>query len=88
MADGDKPHPYTPAAAAALRSQREALDGELGMVLMAVSADNGKKVSETKLDGLPAWDGLIAAQGRLYLTMQDGTVRCFRGGREDPAPQK
>ncbi len=77
VAVGDNPHPYTPSAAEALRSQREALDGKLGMVLTAVSADNGKKLSETKLDGMPAWDGLIAARGRLYLTMHDGTVRCF-----------
>ena len=45
--------------------------------LWAVSADDGKKLAEYKLSGLPAWDALIAAGGRLYLTMQDGTVSCF-----------
>ncbi|KKL07608.1 hypothetical protein LCGC14_2584330, partial [marine sediment metagenome] len=77
VAPGDAPHPYTPAAAQSLRAQREALQGKQGSLLWAVSADDGKKLSETKLDGLPAWDGLIAAGGRLYLTMQGGAVRCF-----------
>ena len=80
---GDKPHPYTPVAKRSLRSQREALDGRHGTILCAFSSANGAKLSEHKLDGLPAWDGLIAARGRLYMTMRDGTVRCFRGGRED-----
>ena len=44
-----------------------------------VSAEDGKKRSELKLDGLPAWDGLIAARGRLFLTMNNGTVVCFSG---------
>jgi hypothetical protein len=78
-APGAAPHPYVPASAESLRSQREALQGKQGSLLWAVSADNGKKLSETKLSGLPAWDGLIAARQRLYLTMQDGTVKCFSG---------
>ena len=30
-----------------------------------------------RFDGLPAWDGLIAARGRLYLAMRDGTLGVF-----------
>ncbi len=77
VAAGDAPHAYTPAAAQSLRAQREALEGKKGTLLCAVSADDGEKLSEHKLDGLPAWDGLIAARCRLYLTMQDGTVHCL-----------
>ncbi len=84
VAAGDAPYPYTPAAADALQAQREALAGKKGTLLWAVAADDGKKLSEFKLDGLPAWDGLIAARGRLYLTMQDGTVRCFSGKAGTP----
>jgi outer membrane protein assembly factor BamB len=83
VAAGDAPHPYTPAATQSLRSQREALEGKKGSLLCAVSAGDGEELSEHKLDGLPAWDGLIAARGRLYLTMQDGTVRCFSGEVRD-----
>ena len=79
VAAGGNPYPYTLSAAQSLRAQREALEGKRGTLLSAVSADDGKKLSEHKLDGLPAWDGLIAARGRLYLTMQDGAVRCFSG---------
>ncbi len=77
VAPGEAPHPYSLASAQSLRSQREALEGKRGTLLCAISADDGRKLSETKLDGLPAWDGLIAARGRLYLTMQNGTVRCL-----------
>jgi len=85
VAAGDAPHPYAPVSADALRKQREALKGKKGSLLWAVSGDNGKKLSETKLDGMPAWDGLIAARGRLYLTMQDGTVCCLAGkAAQDP----
>ena len=83
VAEREAPHPYARVSAEALRLQREALEGEHGTLLCAFSSADGAKLSEYKLDGLPAWDGLIAARGRLYLTMQDGTVKCFRGGRED-----
>jgi len=79
VAPGDAPHPYTPASASALRSQREALEGKKGALLWAISAADGKRLSECKLDGLPAWDGLIAARGRLYLSTADGGVTCFAG---------
>jgi hypothetical protein len=84
VALGKTPHPYTRAPAESLRSQRQAWEGKKGTLLWAVSADDGRKLSEYKLDGLPAWDGLIAARGRLYLTMRDGTVRCFSGKRGTP----
>jgi len=77
VAPGVAPHPYTPVSAEALRSQRAALEGKRGTLLCAVSAEDGSRLSEHELDGLPAWDGLIAARGRLYLTMQDGTVHCL-----------
>jgi outer membrane protein assembly factor BamB len=83
VASGDAPHPYAPASAQSLRSQREALSGKKGSVLWAVSAGDGRKLSEQKMNGLPAWDGLIAAQGRLYVTMRDGVVRCFSGKNEE-----
>jgi len=74
---GDAPHAYDPAPAESLCAQREALAGDRGSLLWAVSAETGEKLSEYKLAGLPAWDGLIAARGRLYLTMQDGAVTCY-----------
>jgi len=54
-----------------------AIEGRRGAVLWAVSAANGKKLQEHKLDAPPVFDGLIAANGRLYFTTTDGKVRCY-----------
>jgi outer membrane protein assembly factor BamB len=54
-----------------------ALDGKKGAELWAVSAAKGEKLSATKLDALPVFNGMAAAGGRLYLSTQDGKLRCF-----------
>ena len=54
-----------------------AFEGRKGGLLWAVSPADGKKLSETKLDAPPAWDGLIAARSRLYMTTRDGRVICM-----------
>ncbi len=46
--------------------------------LQAVSAETGNKLADHKLDTYPVFDGLIAAEGRLFMSMLDGTVRCYR----------
>ena len=55
-----------------------ALEGRRGAILCAVSTADGKTLSELKTDSLPVFDGLIAANERLYVAMQDGCVRCFK----------
>ena len=57
--------------------QEAALAGEAGAVLRAVSADNGKKLAEYRLDAPPVFDGMAAAGGRIYLTTTDGKLQCF-----------
>jgi hypothetical protein len=56
-----------------------ALDGRKGGVLCAVSAAEGKKLAEHRLDAAPTYDALAVAGGRLYLTTTDGRLRCFGG---------
>jgi len=51
-------------------------------MMWTVSAIDGKKVSEYKLDSLPVWDGLIAAAGKLYMTTMNGEVCCYSGKGE------
>jgi len=51
--------------------------GRRGAVLMAMSAKDGAKQAEYKLDVLPAWDGLAAAYGKLFLVNQDGGIECW-----------
>ncbi|MFQ5811249.1 MAG: PQQ-binding-like beta-propeller repeat protein, partial [Armatimonadota bacterium] len=54
-----------------------AIYGGKGGVLWAVSARDGTKVAEYALDEPPVFDGMAAANGRLYLATTDGKVACF-----------
>jgi len=51
--------------------------GRLGGILWATSAADGAKLAEYKLEVLPAWDGMAAAYGRLFIVNQDGSVNCW-----------
>ena len=66
-----------PKVAEELLKQNEALLGKQGGILWAADATTGKKLSEIRLETLPAWDGLAAANGRLFLSTVDGKVICF-----------
>ena len=65
------------AVQAKLAEQGAAFRGQKGALLLAVSAADGKKLAELKLDVPPAWDGMVAARGRLYLSTTDGKVLCL-----------
>ena len=65
----------------ALRDQEAALAGKKGGLLWALSAADGKKLAEYKLDAPPAWDGMAVARGRLYMSTTDGKVLCFDKGK-------
>jgi len=54
-----------------------AFEARKGAVLRAVSAADGRKLRECKLDSPPVFDGLIAAGGRLYLADRSGRVLCL-----------
>ncbi|MEJ2110295.1 MAG: PQQ-binding-like beta-propeller repeat protein [Acidobacteriota bacterium] len=62
---------------AKLAEQSALLKGADGSRIWAVSAETGDRISEYKLDSLPVWDGMIAADGKLYLATMDGSVSCF-----------
>ncbi len=55
----------------------EAFEGKKGAVLYAVSAEDGKKLAEYDIESLPVYDGMIAANGRLYISTQDGRLICM-----------
>jgi outer membrane protein assembly factor BamB len=65
-----------------LAEQSELLRGKDGSRLWAVSARNGKRLSELRLDSLPVWDGMIAADGKLYMATTNGEVVCFAENTE------
>ena len=52
-------------------------EGRLGGLLWAVSSADGSKLAEYKLDVLPAWDGMAAAYGKLFVVNQDGSIDCW-----------
>jgi outer membrane protein assembly factor BamB len=54
-----------------------AFEGRSGAVLRAYSKSDGNALNEQKLDSPPVFDGLIAAEGRLYMSLVDGTVLCM-----------
>jgi len=72
-------NPYVQGPLDALRKQAEALEGKHGGLLQAVSAVDGTRLSELKLDAGPVWDGMAAADGSLLLALSDGSLCCLRG---------
>jgi hypothetical protein len=61
-----------------LESQQEALEGKKGAKLMTVSAKSGKKISELKLDSPPIFDGMITANGKVYIVLINGDIVCLK----------
>jgi hypothetical protein len=55
-------------------------EGRRGGVLWAASANNGSKIAKYTLDTLPAWDGIAAAYGKLFIVDQEGNVECWGPG--------
>jgi len=54
-----------------------ALEGRKGGLLRAVSKADGKKLAEYKLPAPPVLDGLITANGKLYIATRDGKLTCW-----------
>jgi outer membrane protein assembly factor BamB/SAM-dependent methyltransferase len=46
-------------------------------ILMAISASDGTELARYQLDSTPVFDGMAAAHGRLYVSMQDGSLLCM-----------
>ena len=59
---------------------QEALDrfeGRKGGILSAVDKTNGGELSQIKLPSPPVFDGMIAAGGKLFVALADGSVVCL-----------
>jgi len=56
-----------------------AFESRKGAHIVAVSARDGKKLAELSLEHPPIFDGLIAANGRLFACLEDGRVICLAG---------
>lgn len=64
-----------------MQAQAGHLRGAHGAVLQVLDKTDGKLLTRRELSGLPAFDGLIAAVGRLYLVAAEGGVVCWAQGR-------
>jgi outer membrane protein assembly factor BamB len=60
-----------------LFDQLAAWDGEKGGLLWAVSPTSGEKKADLPLDSPPVWDGMAAADGRLYVATLEGKLICL-----------
>ena len=55
-----------------------AYKGELGGIMRAVSKKDGSTLADYNLDSPIRWDGLAAADGKLFMSMEDGNVMCWK----------
>ena len=60
-----------------LAEQNDALNGGKGAILRCASAADGKTIRDIELPMAPAWDGMAAAGGQLFLITTDGKVLCY-----------
>jgi outer membrane protein assembly factor BamB len=67
----------SPSVSQNLKAAQAAYEGKKGAALWAISAKDGEKMSEYKLDSPPVLDGMIAANGKWYISSMDGRVLCL-----------
>jgi outer membrane protein assembly factor BamB len=54
-----------------------AFENRKGGVLQIYSKQDGKKTGEVKLDSAPVYDGLAAADGKIFITLKNGSIVCL-----------
>ena len=54
-----------------------AYEGREGGMLWVVSAEDGGKIAEYKLASPVVWDGMAAANGRLFISTSNGSILCY-----------
>jgi hypothetical protein len=55
----------------------DAYEGKQGSVLRVVSIDDGQVLAEHDVPGLPVFDGLSVAEGKLFISLKNGSLVCF-----------
>ena len=59
-----------------------ALEGRKGAALVAFDPADGKKLAQTDVTWSPVFDGMIAADGRLYMSTTNGRIVCYGGKKQ------
>ncbi len=83
LADETKMLGYRPGARDALNQQLQAQDaawrGARGGILQVRSTETGAQIGAYKLDSFPRFDGMSVAEGKLFMSLVNGTVSCYAG---------
>ena len=61
-----------------IRRQAEAFSGHAGGLLRAVSTETGEQISQMKINSIPVFDGMAAANSKLYISLVDGNIICLK----------
>ena len=64
-----------------LKNATESRMGAKGGLLCAINKRDGAERMQMKLPSIPVFDGLIAAAGGLYVSLEDGSLMCLRPGQ-------
>lgn len=56
----------------------EALEGKRRAYIWMLSAEDGKQLSQIKLDGVPVFDGMAAANSKVFISLKNGRLVCFQ----------
>lgn len=65
----------------ALKEQSSLWDGKGGALLHIVRKSDGATIAQHQLEALPVFDGMIAAQGQLLISLTDGRLICITDGQ-------
>lgn len=57
-------------------------EGRKGSLLNVYSAGDGSLLKSTQLASAPAFDGMIAAKGRIYMATNNGKLLCMAGKKQ------
>ncbi len=55
----------------------KAVEGRMGGLLVIASKEDGKEVARYELADVPTWDGMSAADGKLFVSLKNGALVCF-----------
>jgi hypothetical protein len=55
------------------------LESRNGAVLLAFNPADGRRQLERPLDAPPVFDGMSAAEGKLFLALENGEIACWAG---------
>jgi len=61
-------------------NEKEALAsfrGEKGVYMRVINLADGKTLSEQRLGTMPVFDGISAAQGKVFIALKNGELQCW-----------